>query len=432
MSGKKDVLTKQERIAENARNLSEASFTALAHHIDGEWLWAAQERVRRDGALGVDGVTAEEYGKHIGENLRELENRIKSGRYKAPPVRRSYVPKNKQEKRPIGIPCYEDKIAQKAIQMVMEPVYEQDFYDFSYGFRPGKSQHMALDKLWQEIMNMRGAYVIDLDVSKCFDSIDHKLLREEVHKRIRDGVIVRMIGKWLNAGVMEHGKLSRPEAGSPQGGVISPLLSNVYLHGVLDSWFIEQVKPRMKGKAAMVRFADDAVLLFESREDLDRVMEVLPKRLAKYGLRMNEKKTRVWRFLPPDRQDGTALDTFNFLGFTHYWGRSRKGNWVVKRKTQKERLTRAEMAIGAWCKRHRHDPIGEQQRQLNNKLRGHYNYYGITPNSQSIRIFQERVKRQWFKWLNRRSRERHLDWDTFNRLLKRYPIERPRIYHSYI
>ena len=238
MSGKKDVLTKQERIAENARNLSEASFTALAHHIDGEWLWAAQERVRRDGALGVDGVTAEEYGKHIGENLRELENRIKSGRYKAPPVRRSYVPKNKQEKRPIGIPCYEDKIAQKAIQMVMEPVYEQDFYDFSYGFRPGKSQHMALDKLWQEIMNMRGAYVIDLDVSKCFDSIDHKLLREEVHKRIRDGVIVRMIGKWLNAGVMEHGKLSRPEAGSPQGGVISPLLSNVYLHGVLDSWFI--------------------------------------------------------------------------------------------------------------------------------------------------------------------------------------------------
>ena len=182
----------------------------------------------------------------------------------------------------------------------------------------------------------------------------------------------------------------------------------------------------------MVRFADDAVLLFESREDLDRVMEVLPKRLAKYGLRMNEKKTRVWRFLPPDRQDGTALDTFNFLGFTHYWGRSRKGNWVVKRKTQKERLTRAEMAIGAWCKRHRHDPIGEQQRQLNNKLRGHYNYYGITPNSQSIRIFQERVKRQWFKWLNRRSRERHLDWDTFNRLLKRYPIERPRIYHSYI
>ena len=213
------------------------------------------------------------------------------------------------------------------------------------------------------------------------------------------------------------------------------MLSNIYLHGVLDSWFVEQVKPRLKGKAAMVRFADDAVLLFESREDLDRVMDVLPKRLAKYGLRMNEEKTRVWRFFPPVREDGTASETFNFLGFTHYWGKSRKGNWVVKRKTQKERLTRAGMAIGVWCKRHRHDPVGEQQRELNSKLRGHYGYYGIygiTPNFQSIHIFWERVKRLWFKWLNRRSRTRHLNWDKFNLLLKRYPLERPRIYHSYI
>ena len=426
-----EVLTKQRRIAENARNMPDVSFTALAHHIDGKWLWTAQELVRRDGATGVDGVTAEEYEKDLGNNLRELESRMKSGRYKAPPVRRVYVPKNRNEKRPIGIPAYEDKVLQKAVQMVLEPVYEQQLYDFSYGFRPGKSQHMALERLWQEIMNMRGAYVIDLDISKYFDTIDHRKLREVVQKRIRDGVIIRMIGKWLNAGVMEHGNVSYPEAGTPQGGVISPLLSNVFLHEVLDTWFVEDVKPKMNGKAAMVRFADDAVLMFERRVDLERVLEVLPKRFAKYGLSMNEDKTKVRRFLPPGRRDGGSPDVFDFLGFTHYWGKSRKGNWVVKRKTQKARLNRAVKAVAAWCKRHRHDPLATQQRGLNRKLRGHYNYYGITPNSRSLRVFWERVKRLWFKWLNRRSRTRHMTWDTFNLLLKRYPLAPPKIYHSF-
>lgn len=432
MSDREEVLTKQRRIAENARKLPEVSFTALAHHIDRRWLRVAQELVRRDGATGVDGVTAREYEENLEDNLRELEDRMKSGRYKAPPVRRVYVPKSKTEKRPIGIPAYEDKIAQRAITMVLEPVYEQMFYDFSYGFRSGKSQHMALKRLWQEVMNMGGAYVIDLDISKYFDTIDRGLLREVVQKRVRDGVITRMIGKWLKAGVMEEGKLTRPHKGVPQGGVISPLLSNVFLHEVLDAWFEEEVKPRMAGRAAMVRFADDAVLIFESREDLERVMKVLPKRFGKYGLAMNEEKTHVCRFLPPGRRDGGKPDTLDFLGFTHYWGRSRKGNWVVKRKTQKARLARAVAAVGLWCKSHRHDPLSQQQRILNTKLRGHYLYYGITPNSRSLAVFWERVKRLWFKWLNRRSRTAHLTWRTFNLLLKRYPLERPKIYHSYL
>ena len=426
------VSTKQERIAENARNMPQASFTALSHHIDQEWLRVAQQQVRRDGAVGIDGATAEVYERNLEENLQNLENRIKSGRYRAPAVKRVYVPKNQHEKRPIGIPTYEDKIAQKAIAMVMEAVYEQDFHDFSYGFRPGKSQHMALDRVWQEIMNMRGAYVIDLDISKYFDTIDHTMLRQEVQERVRDGVIIRMIGKWLHAGVMENGRVSHPPAGSPQGGVISPLLSNIYLHGVLDSWFVEQVKPRLKGKASMVRFADDALLIFEFKEDMRRVMEVLPKRLGKFGLRMNEQKTRVKRFNPPRTGSGPKTDTIDFLGFTHYWGRSRKGRWVVKRKTQKERLTRSLRKIAQWCKKHRHDPLREQQRMLNRKLRGHYSYYGITPNSRSISLFWEEVKRIWLKWLNRRSRNPHLNWDTFNLLLKRYPLEKPRIYHSFI
>jgi RNA-directed DNA polymerase len=400
--------------------------------MDVKWLWVAEKLVRKGGATGVDGVRSEQYREKLGENLRELESRMKSGSYCAPPVRRAYVPKSKTEKRPIGIPTYEDKIAQRAVAMVLEPIYEQQFYDFSYGFRPGKSPHMALKRLWQELMSMHGGYVIDLDISKYFDTIDHKLLREVVQKRVRDGVIIRMIGKWLNAGVMEQGKHWYPEAGSPQGGVISPLLSNIYLHEVLDSWFVEQVKPRMSGKAALVRFADDAVLLFERREDVEKVMRVLEKRFAKYGLRMNEQKTAVVEFVPPSRSNGRRAQTLNFLGFTHYWGKSRKGKWIVKRKTQKTRLARSLKAVGQWCKAHRHEPIGQQQRKLNSKLRGHYNYYGMTHNSRCLGVYREQVKRLWFKWLNRRSRTPQLTWACFHRLLSRYPLAPPRIQHSYL
>jgi hypothetical protein len=239
-----------------------------------------------------------------------------------------------------------------------------------------------------------------------------------------------MIGKWLNAGVMEDGKLSKPGKGSPQGGVISPLLSNIYLHEVLDTWFVRDVKPRLKGKASMVRYADDAVIIFEREDDLNRVMEVLPKRFGKYGLSMNQDKTRIRRFTPPGA--GNKPDTFQFLGFTHYWDKSRKGNWVVKRKTDKTRLSRALKAVSEWCKKHRHDPIREQNYMLNLKLKGHYNYYGITPNSQSIKFFWENVKRIRMKWLNRRSRNPHLNWQKFNLLLQRYPLAAPKIYHSYI
>jgi group II intron reverse transcriptase/maturase len=432
MSGtEENVSTKQEQIARNARNLPEVSFTALSYHIDVGWLYEAYKAVRKDGATGVDGVTAEEYEEDLGENLKGLEDRMKSGLYKAPPVRRVYIPKGKGEKRPIGIPTFEDKVSQKAVAMVLEPLYEQDFYEFSYGFRPGRSQHMALDRIWKEIMSMKGAYILDLDISKYFDTIDHGSLREVLKKRVRDGVIIRMMGKWLKAGVMEGGRRMFPQAGSPQGGVISPLLSNVYLHEVLDDWFEQEVKPRMRGKASMVRFADDAVMMFEYEEDLKRVMEVLPKRLEKYGLKMNEEKTSAKRFLPP-RKGGGKPDTFNFLGFTHYWGKSRKGNWVVRRKTESKRLSRSLHSIAQWCRKNRHLPVEVQQVKLNEKLRGHYNYYGITPNSKSLQLFSENVKRIWFKWLNRRSRTRHLDWWKFNCLLRRYPLEIPKIYHSYI
>ena len=426
------VSTKQERIAEIAKRYRNESLVSMSHHIDIKWLHAAKEMVRKGGAAGVDGVTALEYERELGENLRSLEDRMKSGRYKAPPVKRVYVPKGNGEQRPIGIPTYEDKIAQRAVQMVLEPVYEQQFYDFSYGFRPGKSAHDALNRLWQEVMSMGGSYAIDLDISKYFDTIDREKLKAVVQKRVKDGVIMRMIGKWLKAGVMERGTLSYGKAGTPQGGVISPLLSNIFLHEVLDEWFVEQVQPRIKGKAGIVRFADDAVLLFENYDDLKRVEKVLGKRFEKYGLRLNEEKTKVCRFLPPGRRDGGVPDVIDFLGFTHYWGKSRRGNWVVKRKTQGKRLARAVKAVGQWCRKYRHQSIKVQWITLNRKLLGHYAYYGITPNSRSLNVFYERVKRIWFKWLNRRSRTAHLNWAIFNRLLIRYPLERPRIVHSYL
>ncbi len=253
-----DVSTKQRRIAELAKIHPEVSFTSLAHHIDLRWLYEAYQRTRKDAAVGVDGQTAGEYAKDLGDNLRNLLERAKAGTYVAPPVKRVYIPKGTAgETRPIGIPSFEDKVLQRAVQMVLEPLYEQEFLDCSYGFRPGRSAHAALQALWDGLMEMGGGYIIDLDIRKFFDTLDKNHLREILKRRVRDGVLLRLIGKWLNAGVLEDGGVSYPERGTPQGGVISPLLSNIYLHDVLDRWFANVVKPRLKGNAFLIRFADD-------------------------------------------------------------------------------------------------------------------------------------------------------------------------------
>jgi group II intron reverse transcriptase/maturase len=295
------VSTKQRKIAETARKYPEGSLVSIAHHIDVEWLYCAYELVRRDGARGIDGVGAEAYEKNLWENLTNLLDRFKSGTYRAPAVKRVYIPKaGSTEKRPIGIPTYEDKILRRAVQMVLEPIYEGEFYDFSYGFRPGKSAHQALERLWKESMNVRGGYIIDMDISKYFDTIPHEKLREILGLRVSDGVIQRTIGKWLNAGVMEQGNVEYQEKGTPQGGVISPILSNIYLHEVLDGWFVKTVRPRLKGKAFMVRYADDAVIGCEKAEDAERIMKVLALRFAKYGLTIHPEKTRLIDFTEPE------------------------------------------------------------------------------------------------------------------------------------
>ncbi len=432
------VCTKQQRIAELARNASDMSFTNLAHHIDIVWLRKAYALTRKDRAVGVDGQTAAEYETNLMGNLQDLLNRAKSGTYVAPPVRRAYIPKagSPGETRPLGIPTFEDKILQRAVLMVLEPVYETDFLDASHGFRPRRSAHGALDALWKQAMNIGCRWIVDVDLRKFFDTIDHGHLREFLKRRVRDGVILRLIGKWLNAGVLEEGVLTNPELGTPQGGVISPLLANIFLHYVLDEWFAKEVRPRLKGGAFLIRYADDFVIGVAREDDARRIMEVLPKRMSKYGLTVHPEKTRLVRFYPdgPDDSEaeaGTSLPkTFDFLGFTHYWGRSRRGGWVIKRKTAGSRLKRALSALSEWCRVHRHDPITVQHQTLKQKVQGHYGYYGIIGNFASLQNFLLEVRRTWKRWLSRRRRGKPLSWPDFLRLEQRYCLPRARVVHG--
>jgi group II intron reverse transcriptase/maturase len=380
----------------------------------------------------VDGVNGEDYAVTLGKNLNELSERARNGTYKAPPVKRGYVPKpGNRERRPIGMPAFEDKVLQRGTAMVLEPIYEQDFLDCSYGFRPGRSPHQALEALWQTVQGMKGCWILEVDIRKFFDTLSHQHLRAILDRRIRDGVIRRLLDKWLKAGVWEQGQISYPEQGTPQGGCISPMLSNIYLHTVLDEWFAGEVKPRLKGRAFLTRFADDFVMGFELESDARRVWEVLPKRFGKYGLALHPDKTRLLDFRSPAqaREPGT----FQFLGFTHYWGTSRHGHSVLKRKTAKDRLARTLTRMEQWCKKYRHLPMLVQHRALNQKLRGHYGYFGITGNFRCLNQVLERTRRIWFRWLCRRTRGgRGMTWERFGVLTESiFRLAPPRIVHSY-
>jgi len=370
------ISTRLDDIATLASRHPKDALTTLAHHIDESWLLAAWLRTRKDGATGVDGQTAEAYAENLSENLSDLLDRFKSGRYRAPPVRRVHIPKGDGRRtRPIGIPTLEDKVLQRAVAMVLEAVYEPIFSDASHGFRPHRSAHQALEALWRQAMDVGGGWIIELDIQSFFDHVDHRLLNQMLDERVRDGVIRRAIGKWLNAGVMEAGEVHHPDAGTPQGGVVSPILANIYLHVVLDRWFEQEVRPRLWGRAFMVRYADDAVLGFANEADARRVMAVLPKRFARFGLSLHPEKTRLLGFKPPrggkpSREGEGAVRSFDFLGFTHFWKRARRGGWVISRKTAKDRYSRALRRIGEWCRKHRHEPVGWQHRRLSLKLHG--------------------------------------------------------------
>jgi RNA-directed DNA polymerase len=436
-SGSITVSTKLERIAKLAREMPQTALTTLAHNIDIDWLHEAYRRTRKNGATGVDRQTAEEYAGNLEVNLRSLLERAQSGSYVAPPVRRIHIPKGDgSQTRPIGIPTFEDKVLQRAVAMVLEAIYEQSFLDCSYGFRPGRSAHQALRLVQSQTVKMAGRWVLEIDIRRFFDTLDHGQLRDIVRKRVRDGVLLRLISKWLNAGVMEDGAIVYPEAGTPQGGVISPLLANIYLHEVLDEWFVRQVAPRLVGRAVLVRYADDVVIIFGNEQDARRVFDVLPKRFEKYGLTLHPEKTRLVDFRLPDRRALPSPDngdvrsrpgTFDLLGFTHYWAKSRKGYWVVKQKTAADRLRRALKRIADWCRLHRHEPVRDQWKALKRKLLGHFGYFGITGNYPALHNLSVRVAGAWRKWLSRRSQRAWISREKMKRLLERYPLPQPRI-----
>ena len=410
------------------------AFTSLNHCLDVEWLEYAFECTRKDGAVGVDGQTAKSYAANLQQNLSSLIERLKSGCYRAPPVRRHYIPKAGGGERGLGIPAFEDKVAQRAITMLLEPIYEQTFLDCSFGYRPARNAHQALQVLRTGIMKQQGYWVLEVDIRKYFDSIPFAALRECLAKRVTDGVVRKLIDKWLKAGVLEAGQVHYPEAGTPQGGVISPILSNVFLHHVIDQWYTEQVRSRLRGPSTLVRFCDDFVMSFMHKADAERVLAVLAKRLGRFGLQLHPDKTRLVDFRPwrsAREQESTLPTTFNFLGFTHVWGKSRKGHLVVRQLTAKDRLARSLKAIHQRCKRMRHWPIREQHQRLCRVLNGHYGYFGITGNFKRLGLLHRQVCRLWQKWLSRRSSKSYVPWGRFMRMLERFALPPPRIVHVY-
>ncbi len=417
------------KVVERAKQEPEGRFHSLAHLIDVPALERAYRRMRKDAAVGVDGVTKEQYGQDLERNLRDLHERMKAKRYRHQPIRRVHIPKEGGKTRPIGIAAFEDKLVQDVVREVLEAIYEQDFLDCSHGFRPKRSAHDAIRVLDRIVHRGEVSWILEADVVSFFDSIDRKKLKEMLEIRVADGSLLRLIGKCLHVGVLDGVELSTSESGTAQGSVLSPLLGNVFLHYVLDLWFEREVKSRLRGRATLVRYCDDFVIGFEREDDARRVMAVLGKRLGRFGLALHPDKTRLipFRRPPAGQQSGKGPATFDFLGFTLYWARSSKGRWGMLCKTRSASLRRNIQSVYAWCRRHRHLPVKVQHAALKRRIQGHFNYFGVSGNFRSLLLIIEQAKRSGYKWLCRRSQRKRLTWERFEDLLRDFPLPRPRI-----
>ena len=417
------------KVVERAQREPAGRFHSLAHLIDVPALERAYHRQRSDAAVGVDGVTKEQYGQHLEANLQELHARLKAKRYRHQPIRRVHIPKEHGKTRPIGISAFEDKVVQDAVREVLDAIYEQDFLDCSYGFRPKRSAHDAVRTLKRVVDQGEVQWIFEADIVSFFDSVDRTALRQMLEVRIADGSLLRLIGKCLHVGVLEGDVVAEPELGTTQGSVLSPLLGNVYLHHVLDLWFETEVKPRLRGQATLIRFCDDFLIGFEREDDARRVQAVLGKRLGRFGLTLHPDKTRLVPFRRPPKaqQSGKGPGTFDFVGFTFYWQRTRYGHWRMGCKTRRASLRRAKTAIYDWCRRHRHQSIEAQHAALTRRVRGHFNYFGVSGNSRSLLRLVEATKRAWYKWLRRRSQRTRLNWERLTAMLLWWPLPRPRI-----
>jgi group II intron reverse transcriptase/maturase len=415
-----------DRVRERARQDKEATFTALLHHVTIDRLREAYRRLRRDAAPGVDGVTWEQYGMKLEDNLLALHARLHRGAYRAKPSRRTYIAKADGRQRPLGIASVEDKVVQRAVVEVMNAIYEEDFVGFSYGFRPGRSQHHALDALAAAIRTKRVNWVLDADIRGFFDAIDHGWLVKFIEHRIRDRRVVRLIQKWLSAGVMEQGQWTASETGSPQGATVSPLLANIYLHYVLDLWVLQWRKQRARGDVVIVRYADDLVVGFEHEEDGRRFLDDLCGRLRKFALELHDDKTRLiefGRYANANRQrrdERGAAAAFTFLGFLHICGRSRRGQFLLTRHTDPKRMRATLKAINVALKRRRHDPVPVQGRWLGSVVRGYFAYFAVPTNSAVIARFRSEIIRHWRRHLCQRSQRHRLNWERMTRLADRW------------
>jgi len=417
-----------QKVVERARREPDGKILSLAHRIDASALERAYRRLRNDAAVGLDGVTKAEYGQGLEPKLQELHERLKSRQWRHQPIRRVHIPKGEGKTRPIGISAVEDKIVQDAVREVLEAIYEQDFLDCSYGFRPARSAHDALRALNHSVHWGEAVWIIEADIVSFFDSLDRTKLMEMLRTRVADESLLRLVGKCLHVGVLDGEEYSEPDHGATQGSVLSPLLGNVYLHNVLDLWFEREIKPRLRGKACLIRYADDFVIGCELREDAERVMAVLPKRMGRFGLTLHPDKTRLLCFERPKGGNGKGPATFDFLGFTHYWRRTRRGRWTMWCKTMRMRLRRAIQSATDYCRRHRHEPVKTQHAALVRRIRGHFNYFGVNGNLRSLKNLAYAVKRAWLKWLRRRSQRVRLNWKRYSALLQRFPLPAPRIY----
>jgi group II intron reverse transcriptase/maturase len=418
------------KVTERAKRDPSMRFFSLAHLLDEQALRRAYDRVRKDAAVGVDGITKGQYGQELDRNLRELHEQMRAMRYRHQPIRRVHIPKDKGGTRPIGISCIADKVVQGALCEVLEAIYEPVFCDGSYGFRRGRSAHDALRAVHRALYAGWVSVILEADIASFFDSIDRKMLLEMLRERVTDGSFLRLVGKCLHVGILDGAEFSEPDVGAVQGSVLSPMLGNIYLHNVLDLWFERDVRARMRGRVLLVRYADDFVIAFENEDDARRVAEVLPKRFERYGLTLHPDKTRVLPFgRPPSGQTGgKGPATFDFLGFTHYWRRSRGGGWVPGLKTRTARLRRAVTAVADYCRRHRHKPVKEQHAALRRRLEGHYNYFGVNGNFDSMSRLMHEAEHYWRKWLRRRSQRTRLTWDRFKvTVLRAFPLPSPTI-----
>jgi group II intron reverse transcriptase/maturase len=428
------MVTKLESLTLRARENSKCKFTSLAHLLSEDFLKECFRELKRDKASGIDGVTVQEYEVSLEENLKDLVGRMKAKRYRPQPVRRVYIPKSDGSRRGLGVPAVEDKIVQMGIKRILEAIFEVDFIDVSFGFRPNRSCHDALDVLDKVIMTKPINYIVDVDIEKFFDTIDHGWLMRCLRERIVDTSLLRLIGRFLKAGVMEEGKYLEVDRGTPQGGVISPILANIYLHYILDLWFERVVKRQLTGYGQLVRYCDDLIVCFQSGNEAKAFKEMLKERLVKFGLKIAEGKSRVIGFgryeWEKARREGTKVATFDFLGFTHYCDRTRRGKFKLGRKTSSQKFRQKMKAVNQWLKRVRSQvTLAEWWKVYRLKLFGHYRYYGISGNMVALRKFYWETSALTFKWINRRSQKKSFTYAQYCNFQKYNPLPEPKIYH---